>query len=227
MQIAIDTSTEYAGLAIFDNEQLIAEQTWRCGLNHTIELYPRLDALLKAGGLELASADCVYVATGPGSFNGLRVGVSAAKSIAFSLGIPIIGIGTLEYTAYQHSAAGIPVCAIQNAGREEIAAAVFQKKVRKGWSRLTEDHLTTPEKLAAGIKGPAIFCGEIDTRVEQILKKILKTGAILPSVSMRLRRPVCLANLGLLRRKAEQYDNPAVLQPLYLRKPPITERKKV
>ncbi len=102
MQIAIDTSTDIASLALVQGSDVLAELTWRCGQNHTVELYPRLDFLIAKSGLDIKSADCIFVAKGPGSFNGLRVGVSAAKGLAFSLNIPIIGISTLESTAYQH-----------------------------------------------------------------------------------------------------------------------------
>src|SRR5512136_593747 len=147
MQLAIDTSTEYACLAIVNQSQVLAEYTWLCGQNHTTELYPRLNLILEKTGQDLKSADCIYVARGPGSFNGLRVGVSAAKGLAFSLGIPIIGISTLSYTAYQYKESGLPICAIQKAGSEEFAAAVYKQK-RKVWSELTGEHITTLENLA-------------------------------------------------------------------------------
>ncbi len=225
MQIAIDTSTEIASLALVQDQDIIAEITWRCGLNHTIELYPRLDFLLKNSGLDIHTADHIFVAKGPGSFNGLRVGVSAAKGLAFALGIPIIGIGTLEITAYPHAAAGLPVCAIQNAGREEIAVAIFQRR-RNKWRQLEEEHITTVDALGSEIKGKAIFCGEIKPAVEARLKKLFKTQAIIPSPAICLRRAAYLAELGNQRAESGALDNPATLQPIYLRRPPITERKK-
>jgi tRNA threonylcarbamoyl adenosine modification protein YeaZ len=226
MQIAIDTSTDYAGLALADNDRLISAQSWRCGSNHTVELYPRLDALLKAAGCDCASIDCIYVAVGPGSFNGLRVGVSAAKTISYTLGIPIIGIGTLEYTAYQHAASGIQVCAVQNAGRREVACALFRLRPRKGWSTLQEAHIAEPLDLVASIKEPTIFCGEIDDRIEQILKKGLRSKAVFPSALLRMRQPASLVALGFMRRNNSIFDDASALQPVYLRKPPITRRKK-
>lgn len=226
MQLAIDTSTDYAGLALVEGRRIIAELNWRCGYNHTVELYPRLDFLLRESGLEIQSADCIYVARGPGSFNGLRVGVSAAKGLAFSLGIPIIGIGTLEAAAFQHAEAGLPVCAIQNAGREEIAAAIYIQKPRKGWSQIKEEHITTPEVLASGIKEKTIFCGEISENSAARIKKLLKNKAVMSAPAYQLRRAAFLAELGWQRREAGDFDSVTALQPVYLRRPPITERKK-
>jgi tRNA threonylcarbamoyl adenosine modification protein YeaZ len=226
MQIAIDTSTDIASIALVQGVEILAELTWRCEQNHTTELYPRLDFLIAKSGLEIISADCIFVAKGPGSFNGLRVGVSAAKGLAFSLNIPVIGIGTLESTAYQHSATDWPVCAIQGAGREEIAAAIYQNKKRGGWCQIKAEHITTVAALAKVIKEATVFCGEISPLTAGQIKRLLKAKAVIPAPAAQLRRAYYLAELGQRRREAGDFDDPAALQPIYLRRPPITERKK-
>ena len=201
--------------------------TWRCGLNHTIELYPHLDFLVKSARVDLKQLDCVIVALGPGSFNGLRVGVSAAKGLALGLNIPIIGIGTLESTAYQHAATRLPICVVQSAGREEIAAALYQLKPRKGWTEIKAEHITTPAVLASTIKETTLFCGEIKPALTLQLKKLIKSKAIILAPAAQLRRATYLAELGLQRRIAGNFDNLSILQPIYLRRPPITERRKL
>jgi len=226
MQIAIDTSTDIASLALVQGCEIISELTWRCGQNHTVELFPSLDFLLKKSGRDTKSVDGIFVAMGPGSFNGLRVGVSTAKGLAFSLGIPIIGISTLESMAYQHSITGLPVCAVLNAGREEIAVAIYQNKPRKGWSQLAAEHLTTVNALTREVKEKTVFCGEYNPATALQLKKLFKSKAILPTPANRLRRSAYIAELGHKRFEVGDFDNPSTLQPLYLRRPPITERKK-
>jgi len=226
MQLAIDTSTEYAGLALLRDNEALAEMNWRCGLNHTVELYPHLDFLMKSARAEMKDLDCIIVALGPGSFNGLRVGVSAAKGLALNLKIPIIGIGTMQATAYQHAETGLPVCAVQNAGREEIAVAIYQCKPRKGWTEIKGEYITFPAALAETIKETTLFCGEIKPAVALKLKKLLKSKAVIPDPASQMRRAFYLAELGLKRRAAWQSDNLATLQPVYLRRPPITERRK-
>ncbi|MBP1707232.1 MAG: family hydrolase [Chloroflexi bacterium] len=226
MLIAIDTSTDIASLALARDGRIIAELTWRCGQNHTVELYPALDFLLKKSGLDIRCAQSVVVAIGPGSFNGLRVGVSAAKGLAFSLQIPLVGISTLEAAAYEHAETGWPVCAVQNAGRDEIAVAVYQKKPRQGWTRLSAEHLTTPATLAVELKERTIFCGEFEASTAAQFKRLFKTRAVIPPPAGQLRRAAFLAELGLRRLEDGICDNAASLQPIYLRRPPITERKK-
>ena len=224
MQLTIDTSTDTASIAIVQNSEVLAELTWRCTQNHTVELLPRLAQLLNDTKVALQSVSCIIVAKGPGGFTGLRVGISTAKGLAFSLGIPIIGISTLEVEAYQHAETGLPICPIFNAGRAEIATAMYQKK-RNKWCQLAAEHITTVETLCSQITTKTIFCGEFTSAIATQLKKQLKQRAIiLPSGALSCRASF-LAELGLKRLEAGNYDNPATLQPLYLRHPPITEPK--
>ena len=224
MQVAIDTSTDTASLALVQDGAVLAELTWRCGQNHSTQLLPHLSHLLKQSKLSLQSADCIIVAKGPGSYNGLRVGISTAKGLAFSLGIPIIGVSTLEVEAYQHAERGLPICPIFNAGRGEIATAMYQKKGNK-WCQLTAEHITTIEALCSQITSKTVFCGEFVSSIAERLRKPLKQKAIILSPATGLRRASFLAELGLKRFKAGDYDNPATLQPLYLRGPAITQPK--
>ena len=222
--MAIDTSTDTASLALVQEDEMLAELTWRCGQNHTVELLPQLAYLLDKTGVSLQFTSSVIVARGPGSFNGLRVGVSTAKGLAFSLGVPIVGISTLEVAAYQHAEAGLPICPIFNAGREEIATAMYQQK-RNKWRQLTAEHITTVAELCSQITAKTIFCGEFVPFVVIQLREQLKQRAIIPPSAARFRRAGLLAELGQQRLRVGNDDNPATLQPTYLRRPPITKPK--
>lgn len=224
MQLAIDTSTDMASLALVQDDEILAELTWRCGQNHTAQLLPQLTHLLNQTGLSLQSVSCIIVARGPGSFNGLRVGISTAKALALGLGIPVIGISTFEAAAYQHAETGLPICPISNAGRGEISAAIYQKKHNE-WHQLSAEHITTVESLCSQITAKTIFCGEFTPVIATQLRKQLKLKAIIPSPANRLRRASFLAELGQQRINADDYDNAVTLQPLYLRRPPITKPK--
>lgn len=224
MQLAIDTSTDTASLALVQGSQVLAELTWHCGQNHSVELLPRLTHLLNQTRINLQSINCIIVARGPGSFNGLRVGISTAKGLAFSLGIPIVGISTLEVAAYQHAETGLPICPIINAGRGEIATAIYQRKYNE-WRQLTAEHIATVEALCSQITTKTIFCGEFVPIIATQLREQLKQRAIIPSSAARVRRASFLAELGQQRLEAGNYDDPLTLQPLYLRRPPITKPK--
>jgi tRNA threonylcarbamoyl adenosine modification protein YeaZ len=222
MQLAIDTSTDSAGIALVQEGKVLAEATWRCGQNHSVELLPRLAQLLNEAEIKLQSINCIIVAKGPGSFNGLRVGISTAKGLAFSLEIPIIGISSLELEAYQHAETGLPICPIFNAGRGEIATALYQKKDNQ-WRQLAAEHITTIDALCSEISGKTIFCGEhVPLIASQLKERLGQKAVIAPD---QLRRAGLLAELAKGRLEAGDYDHPTTLQPLYLRQPPITQRR--
>jgi tRNA threonylcarbamoyl adenosine modification protein YeaZ len=222
MLLAIDTSTDNASLALIKGDRVLAEANWLCEQNHTTELLPQLVRLLGEAKVGIGSVSGVIVARGPGSFNGLRVGISTAKGLAFSLGIPIIGISSLEVVAYGHAESGLPICPILNAGRGEIATAVYQKKDNR-WQQLVVEQIATVDALCSGITTKTIFCGEFANQLASELKKRLGERAIVATTASPRAR--LLAELGRQRFEAGDYDSPATLQPLYLRRPAITQAK--
>ncbi|MBN1862441.1 MAG: tRNA (adenosine(37)-N6)-threonylcarbamoyltransferase complex dimerization subunit type 1 TsaB [Dehalococcoidales bacterium] len=222
MQLAIDTSTDTASLALAQDGEILAELSWRCGQNHTITLLPYLTSLLSQAGLELGAVTGITVARGPGSYNGLRVGISTAKGLALSLGVPIVGISTLAAAAYQHAGAGLPVGALFNAGRGEIAAAVYDMR-GDSWQPVIAEHITTVEALCAWIDKKTVFCGELSEALGDQLRERLGEKALIVSAAARLRRAGFLAELGEKRLAAGDFDSPASLSPMYLRRPHITK----
>lgn len=224
MYLAIDTSSDIAGLALTRDGQILAEITWRCGSNHTVELLPHLESLLKQSGLNIKDTKGIIVARGPGSFNGLRVGLGTAKGLAFSLGVPITGISTLEAAAYQHAECGLPVCAVFDAGRDEIAYAVYQLTDGE-WLCLATEGLTTIDALCQCIKESTIFCGEPTSAMLEQIRAKLGERAVIPVAVAMLRRPAFLAALGEKRIIEGLCDDVATLQPIYLRRPHISQPK--
>jgi tRNA threonylcarbamoyl adenosine modification protein YeaZ len=224
MELSIDTSTGWGGVAVSKEGKLLAEITWKPGHNHTVELYPNISRLLEAANTDTKSITAVFVAMGPGSFNGLRAGISAAKGLAFSLGIPLKGVSTLEVEAYPFAYSALPVCPIHDAGRGEIAAALYQLKER--WQCLREEHLTTVARLPEETTETTVFCGEIPAGATEAIKSMLGDRAVIPGAEALLRRPAMLAALGWQYLQANGADNLSTLQPIYLRQPPITQRKK-
>ena len=99
MLLAVDTSTEQIGIALGDGDQIAAEWLWYSRQYHTVELAPALEGLLRVAGKSMDDVEAISVAIGPGSYTALRVGLSLAKGIAVSRGIPIIGIPKLDLVA--------------------------------------------------------------------------------------------------------------------------------
>lgn len=223
MELSIDTSNQTASIALSECGEVTAELTWRAGYNHAVELVPNIDYLLQGTGYKKIEA--VIVAIGPGSFNGLRVGLATAKGLAASFNASIAGISTLEMEAYGHSLQAEPICPIFNAGRGEIASALFQNRDKK-WHRLIEEHITTLDMLCNRLKNKTVFCGQITDEMAAFINGKLGENSIIASGAALLRRAGYLAELGWKRIANADTDNPDTLQPLYLRKPAITTANK-
>ncbi|MBI4236690.1 MAG: tRNA (adenosine(37)-N6)-threonylcarbamoyltransferase complex dimerization subunit type 1 TsaB, partial [Chloroflexi bacterium] len=165
----------------------------------------------------------LVVAAGPGSFTGLRVGMAVAKGLALALGIPLVGVGTLEASAYPFAWSTLPVWAMVDAGRGEVAAACFQTR-RGAWRKVWAEAVVSPEELVAAVSGRALFCGEVPPAVEALLHDRLGRRALLPPGLHRIRRAGYLGRLGWERLQRGEADDPATLAPLYLRRPAVLER---
>jgi universal bacterial protein YeaZ len=224
MELAIDTSSNTTSIASSHKGEILAELTWQTAQTHTVELMPNLIQLLERAKAGLDSLEAVIVAKGPGSFNGLRVGISIAKGLAFSLNIPLLGISTLEAEAYPFAYTGLILCPIHKAGREEIATALYQQKNNE-WHCLKEEHPTTVDVLCQQIEQKTLFCGEIPSEIVDELRQKLGKRAIIPQAFIGWRRAGFLAMLGWQKLNKGERDDPTTLQPLYLRPPQYNETK--
>jgi tRNA threonylcarbamoyl adenosine modification protein YeaZ len=223
VELAIDTSTETASIALSHKGKVLSEMSWPSGQNQTVELIPNIIHLLTQTKTDINHIEAIIVAKGPGSFNGLRVGVGTAKGLAFALKVPLVGVGTLEVEAFPYGETALPVCPIQFAGRGEIASATFQ--LRDGeWRQLAEEHITTVDELCKRIDTRTMFCGRFTPEVEQRIGELLGERAKI--INGTLRRAGFLAQLGWKRLQRGDTDDIATLQPLYLRRPQITKPRK-
>ena len=220
MELAIDTSSNIVSVALSHEGEILASLTWQTTQNHTIELLPNLICLLQQARLELDSIEAVIVAKGPGSFNGLRVGISTAKGLASALNIPLLGVNTLEAEAYPFAFTGLPLRPVHKAGRGEIATALYRQKDNE-WQCLEVENLTTVRTLCRRIKQKTLFCGEIPADIISEIQQNLGRRAII-SQSNSPSRASSLAILGWRKLSRGEQDDLATLQPLYLRPPHIT-----
>src|SRR5256885_13326262 len=110
--LALDTSTRQASLAICTEDELLGEYTWHVGNNHSVELLDRIRRIVVECNKTMQEIDVVAVATGPGSFNGVRVAVSAPKALAFSLQQPLVSVRSLDITFPQQLQCPRPICLI-------------------------------------------------------------------------------------------------------------------
>jgi tRNA threonylcarbamoyl adenosine modification protein YeaZ len=223
MELGIDTSSDIVSIALSHKGEALVLLTWQTRQNHTMELLPNLICLLQQAKVGLEAIEAIVVARGPGSFNGLRVGISAAKGLAFALHIPVLGVNTLEAEAYPFACTALPVRPMQRAGRDEVATAVYRQK-DDDWRCLEAGNLASVETLWQRTKQRTLFCGEIPAETRRIIQQNLGRRAIIcPNDS--LSRGSSLAKLGWQRLSKGEHDDLLSLQPIYLRPPHITKPK--
>jgi tRNA threonylcarbamoyladenosine biosynthesis protein TsaB len=213
MLLAIDTSTLVTGLALYDEAGPRAEATWNSGRNHTAQLLPQLDLLLRHTGATRADLRAVAVALGPGSWSGLRVGLSVAKGMAIAGGLALLGVGTLDALALQFARPGLPVYPLIRLGRERFATARFEGASA---ARQEPDRNLTLAELVAAVSERALFCGDLDEPTRAELRRGLGPRALFPGTAAGLRRPAFLAELAWRRYAGGERDDLVTLEPIYL-----------
>lgn len=214
MLLAIDTSTRTVGIALYDGVQVLSELIWTSSNFHTVELAPAITQLFNWADSSVRALSGIVVATGPGSFTGIRIGLAVAKGLALARGIPLIGVPTLDFLAAAQPAYDLPLAAVLRAGRDRLAV---------GWYRLEEEAWVpwrtavsmTAEELSARINKPTLVCGELNDEERRLLAR-KRVNVTLLSPAHSLRRPSFLAELGWERLESGQVDDPASLSPIYL-----------
>lgn len=219
--LAIDTASDIAGAALFEDGALLAETTWYARQAHSRQLLPAIDWLLGHMGREKHQIGAIAVSLGPGSYAGMRVGLSTAKALAYALEVPLAGVGRLAADAVPVAeATACRVVAVQAAGRAELAWAAYQ--VRAGEDDLEEcvaPGLIETARLPGELRPGDAVTGEIDKLDAAVRDGIEAAGARL--VASYTPRAVAVARLGLRRLARGVLDNPDTLVPLYLRAPAI------
>ena len=146
--LGLESSAVSAGAAVVKDGKLIGESYVNIGLTHSETLLPLTDRCLKSAGLSVSDVDAFAVAQGPGSFTGIRIGISAVKGLAFDTGKPVYGISTLEAMACGAMLEEYVICPVMDARCRQVYTALFETSggalVRK-----TEDMPLKLEELEA------------------------------------------------------------------------------
>ncbi|MDF1512359.1 MAG: tRNA (adenosine(37)-N6)-threonylcarbamoyltransferase complex dimerization subunit type 1 TsaB [Anaerolineae bacterium] len=215
MLLAIDTATNHASIALHDGSFLRGECTWESPNRHTVTLVPRINQMLQASELTPEDLSAIAICIGPGSYTGVRIGVSVAKGLASAQKVPLIGVSTLDILVAAYPQDARPLYALYAAGRKRAGYARY-RWTDEGWKAETSISVADWEKLAGQIVLPAILLGEINVQGLEALRTLY--GRIeIPPPAQHLRRAGFLADLAWVRLRANQVDDPAALVPVYTR----------
>lgn len=217
--LAVDTSTEVAGIALLDGRQVRFSHRFLHRMDLSQRLLPSLQWLLQDAGVALSEIDALGAGLGPGSFTGVRIGVTTMKTLAQVNALPIAGISTLAVMAAGCApCAGALICPCIDARRQEVYAGIYRATGPE------PEELMAPAALPAAVLAtrlvgygePVLLCGTGVVRYQNVLRQALgdrfcyAPGHDFPD-------PEILAHLALARLERGERDDPLALVPIYAR----------
>lgn len=231
--VGIDTSSAKASVALLEDGQLIAE---RCHpgstaghaagpagfkSNHAEILLPLIESVVRQAEISLPEVSGIALSIGPGSFTGLRIGLSTVKGLAYGWEVPVVGVSTLLAQAARVGEFDGAICALLDARKNEVYAALFRKR-RQEITRLTEDFLDSIGTVIDQVRGaagdlPCRFIGDGARRYEKLLLDALGGRARLCAEDSVSSCAAAVARLGMERIRRSETDDLGQLAPLYLR----------
>lgn len=223
MILAIDTATDQASVALSSGNTILAELSWTTRGNHSSHLDRVLPELFRLAAISTGEVTFLVVARGPGSFNGLRVGISLAKGLAFALRRPLVGISSLDVIAWQAAEARRSVWALLPAGRGEMYRGRYYD-AGSSWRQVGEHERLPIQHLLAQYEERVLLAGEGSEAVAAELAA--RSQKVARAVSVRtFRRAGYLAELGKDYFATNGVDQADALEPLYLRRSSAEENR--
>ena len=218
LTLAFETSAKAASVALTENGKLLGESYQNTGLTHSQTLMVMAEDMLKQCGKTMSDVTAVAVAEGPGSFTGVRIGVAAAKGLAWGGQLPCYGISTLEAMAVSLGVWEGHICACMDARRNQVYNALF--RVNKGAvERVSEDRaiaLADLKEELAHIDGPIFLVGDGSQLTDKTLSGSVG-NLVLPPEHRMHQRAVGVALLAEKKQAAGETGDGNALSPNYLR----------
>ncbi|PYG85694.1 tRNA threonylcarbamoyladenosine biosynthesis protein TsaB [Ruminiclostridium sufflavum DSM 19573] len=218
--LAVDTSTNVASVAILEDDIIIGEYSCNKGKTHSQKLMPMIQSLLEKVKLDTEDIDAFAASIGPGSFTGLRIGVTTIKAMAFAAGKPVISVYTLDALAYNMSMSKALICPVIDARNNQVFTAVYRFEGGKP-ERLTEFlgiHINELVEIIRSMEGEVVFLGDACNMHREYLTQELggRASIAAPNAAMADASSVALlARDSFMEGKSESsYE----MLPFYLRK---------
>ena len=219
--LSIDTSSQVSSVAVLSAERVAAELSMQGALTHSETLMPHIGTALEMARVKKEELDGIAVSIGPGSFTGLRIGLAAAKMMAYALHIPLIAVPTLEALAHHTICEGVRLVPMMDAQKGNVYAQEFVWEAGVDGLTLREMHplviLPLSEVLAglAGAQPPVLLLGDA---MQKKTSTPLPRGVRLAPIHARMPRAACVGLAALTRLARGAVDDPVTIAPLYLRR---------
>ncbi len=214
--LGVETSSPIFSVAVCDGERISAALQME-GLGRPSDfLTDLIEKALSSSGLELAHVDGFAISVGPGSFTGLRVGVTTVKTLAWALKKPVMPVSSLEVIAQNFTGSSDPVALFLDARKGKIYTALFASDGARGIKRLSEDHLVLPEEFLKKLSPKTVLAGDGIRRYSELIASIGSNKFIRAPEAQWIPLAEALCRLAASRWPAGILDDPHRLVPQYL-----------
>ena len=220
--LALETSGRVGSVALVLDGAVVAEEQFPHGLKHAAGIIPILDRLCRVQGWAPREVEEVYVSAGPGSFTGLRVGITVAKSLAFATGAKLVAVPTADVLARNAPPGWQNLVVVLDAKREQIFTAVFSNESGEPVAR-EPAHLDALAAVLARTPRPVHLLGEGIPFHDKFIPKG-DPGVIVTGAELWQARAAAVAHLGHALARQGQFSDPDRLAPLYVRRPEAEEK---
>ena len=224
--LAIDTSGPVCGVAVMKDGAIVYEASAINKMTHSVNLLPMIDTAMQSAGLTIADLDRIAVVVGPGSFTGVRIGVSTVKGLAHAHNTPCVAVDALESMAAGAGEFSGVICPIQDARAGQVYGAAFSAG-EKSPERLMDDIPLKLEEYVESIQSFGdrfLFLGDGMPVHRAKLEKLLGDAAVFAQAQLAFLRPASVAYLASMAEETVDY---LALEPLYLRAPNAALNKKL
>jgi tRNA threonylcarbamoyladenosine biosynthesis protein TsaB len=218
--LAIDTSTLLGGVAIVDElSGMVFEVRLNVKSTYSERLMTTIDYALKQSGYTISDMDFFAVATGPGSFTGLRIGLSTVKGFSYATGKPIVSVLTLEALAQNFPFCRYPVCTMLDARKKEVYVALFEWK-NEGLVRLISEMSIKVNKALERIieHDKVVFTGDGVILYKNEIVSLMGERAVFASPEKMVPSPANVACIGMQKALRGEFSDPVNLVPFYIRR---------
>jgi len=206
------------GVAVLDDQKgLIAETRLNVKTTHSERLMTVIDFTLSQSEMTMADIDAFALATGPGSFTGLRIGLSTVKGLSYATGKPVVEVPTLEAFAWNFPFSAFPVCLMLDARKSEVYAALFRWE-EDGFRKERGEMSVRPDLLLSGLSGRVLFAGEGVLLYKNIILEVMGDRALFAPSDKMVPSPANVAALGMAKARAAEYADVSGAVPFYIRK---------
>lgn len=215
--LAVENSGMCGSIALVSGSHCIAEQSLLSKLTHSKRLLVTLERVMAECQVTWEQIDAIAISLGPGSFTGLRIGLSTVKGLALATSIPLIGVPTLDGLASQFTFTAMPVCPILDARKNEVYTALYQTD-ENGLMQRRSEYLVIPAvELAEQITEPTVFAGDGITVHGDLLREKLGDLAVFAPEQLYFAKASSIGFLALSRWQKKEFLDPAGCIPLYVR----------